>query len=190
MKARDSIILLTIFFLLLVPIRVFADNEFLSKDYLMNYENNFPEILNVGTKLECGNYEIQLMAQPVVTKSSNTLIADLDLKYLVVRIGITNKSEETIGWLTKESFQVQETYMNHAYGTYGLDMVMSAKASVGYSQPVFYSPVEPGKMMQTTLVFEVFPEAQGWIFTFNPNTLGSEKNNDMVQFQLPKALMQ
>ena len=169
---------------------VYAGDAIPIKDYQLNLETNFPDILNIGTVLESGIYKIQLMAQPVISKSSNSLVADWDMKYIIIRIGITNNGEETIGWFSPDSFHIQEIYLNHTYGTYKLDTILSAKASVGYSQPFFYSPIEPGKMLQTALVFEICPEAQGWILKFTPNTLGSEKSDILIQFQLPKALMQ
>lgn len=190
MKKKSYLVIMTLVLCMMSWIPSFADGAMPSKDYLISNEANLPDILNVGTVLECGDYKIQIMGQPVVTKSSNTIVADLDMKFLVVRVGITNAGDETVGWITPDSFHVREVYMSHLYGTYKLDTIMSAKASVGYSQPVFYSPIEPGKMMQTTLVFKVFPEAQGWIFSFEPKTFADDKTDDVVQFLLPKALMQ
>lgn len=152
--------------------------------------SNFPEILNVGSILECGDYQIQIMGQPVVTKSSNSIIADLDLKYLIVRIGISNTSDQTKKWLAPNSFTAQETYLNHAYGTYHLDYIMSAKASSGFNLPPFFSSIEPGKMLSTVLVFEIFPEAENWIITFSPSTFTGETSSENVKFLLPKALKQ
>ena len=151
---------------------------------------NFPEILNVGTTLDCGDYKIQILGQPVVTKSSNSIIADLDLKYLIVRIGITNTSDQTKKWLTPNTFTAQETYLNHAYGIYRLDYIMSAKASSGFNLPAFFSSIESGKMLSTILVFEVFPEAENWIITFSPSTFTGETSFENVKFLLPKALKQ
>ena len=148
-------------FILLSCLPAFAGDAIPSSDYMALEPDELPEVLNVGTVLEDGDYAIQIKGQPVVTRSSNSLIASLDLNYLIVRVGITNNGEETVGWLTPDSFHVQETYMGHAYGTYPLNTIMSAKASVGYSQPAFYSAIEPGKTLDTTLLFEVFPEAQG-----------------------------
>lgn len=184
-------ILLSVLLIILVMyFPVVAGDAVPSKDYQATDASNFPEILNIGMVLECGNFKIQVMGQPVVTKSSNQIIADEDRKFLIIRVGITNSGEETEGWLVPDSFHVRETYMGHAYGTYYLDTIMSAKASVGYSQPIFYSAIEPGKMMQTTLVFEVFPEAQGWIFEFTPQTFADSSKTDSVAFLLPKALIQ
>lgn len=184
------IVLSAMLLIFLIYFPVMAGDAVPSKEYQPADASDFPETLNVGTVLDCGKLKIQIMGQPVVTKSSNTLIADEDRKFLIIRVGITNSGEETEGWLLPDSFHVRETYMGHAYGTYSLDTVMSAKASVGYSQPVFYSAIEPGKTMQTTLVFEVFPEAQGWIFEFTPQTFADGSKADSVRFLLPKALIQ
>lgn len=189
-KRIFAALLLSMLFLFLTCMSVSAADAVPSSEYITLAPSDLPEILNIGTVLENGNYSIQVMGQPVVTKSSNSLIASLDLKYLIVRVGITNNSEEPVGWLTPDSFHVQETYMSHAYGIYSLNTIMSAKASVGYSQPAFYSTIEPGKTMQTTLVFDVFPEAQGWVLIFTPKVLGNEEADTSISFQLPKALFQ
>ena len=187
---RKKIVLSALLLLLLMYFPAVAGDAVPSKDYQATNVFDFPEILNVGTVLECGNFKIQVMGQPVVTKSSNQIIADEDRKFLIIRVGITNSGEETVGWLVPDSFHVKEIYMGHAYGTYYLDTIMSAKASVGYSQPIFYSAIEPEKMMQTTLVFEVFPEVQGWIFEFTPQTFADNSKMNSVAFLLPKALIQ
>ena len=179
-----------VLFILLSCLPAFAGDAIPSSDYIALEPTELPEVLNVGMVLEDRNYAIQIKGQPVVTKSSNSLIAALDLKYLIVRVGITNLSEEPVGWLSQDSFHVQETYMGHAYGTYSLNTIMSAKASVGYSQPAFYGTIEPGKTLETTLVFEVFPEAQGWVFEFTPKVLGNAEADASISFQLPKALVQ
>jgi hypothetical protein len=41
-------------------------------------------------------------------------IADLDLKYLIVRIGISKHHDQNKKWLAPNSFTAQETYLNHA----------------------------------------------------------------------------
>lgn len=183
-------LLWAILFISLTYLPSFAGDAIPSSRYFTLTPAELPEVLNVGTILEAGNYAIQIKGQPVVTKSANSLIAYLDMKYLIVRVGITNLSEETIGWLAPDSFHVQETYMGHAYGTYALNTIMSAKSSVGYSQPAFYEEIEAGKTMDTTLVFDVFPEAQGWVFEFTPKMLGNAETEASISFQLPKALVQ
>ena len=179
-----------VLFILLSCLPAFAGDAIPSSDYMALEPAELPEVLNVGTVLEDGSYAIQIKGQPVVTKSSNDLIAYLDMNYLIVRVGITNLSDETVGWLSHDSFHVQEIFLGRAYGTYPLNTIMSAKASVGYSQPAFYSTIEPGKTMDTTLVFEVFPEAQGWVFEFTPKILGNAEADASISFQLPKALIQ
>lgn len=181
---------IAVFSLLLIWIPAIGGSAIPSSEYKTIADPGFPEVLNIGTVLECGDFKIQVMGQPVVTKSSNSMIADGDMKYLIVRVGITNLSEQRIGWLSPDSFQVQEVYLSHAYGIYSLDSIMSAKASVGFSQPPFFTLIEAGKMVQTTLVFEVFPEAQGWILSFTPKTVDNDTELGSVQFTLPKALIQ
>ena len=66
---------------------------------------------------------------------------------------------------------------------------MSAKAAAGFSTKAFYAPIQPGATLQTALVFAVFPEAEGWIFTLSPYVLGGEAE-ESVQFMLPAAIVQ
>ena len=111
------------------------------------------------------------------------------MKYMILRVGITNNGEETVGWLTPDSFVLQEYYRNRIYGKTRLNSLMSARISAGYSLKTFYNAIEPGQMLLTPLVFDVFPEADGWILTFSPHVFG-EKANESVQFRLPKAVIQ
>lgn len=176
--------------LLLVSRNVFGQNIMLSSEYAKSIVPDFPEVLNVGVKLECKDYQIQIMGQPVVSKSNNALIADLDMSYLIVRVGITNTGDRPIQWITPASFTVQETYLSHAYGIYPLDAIMSAKAASGFNLPAFFTMILPEKTLSTVLAFEVFPDAENWIITFSPSTFSNEIVSDCVNFMLPKALKQ
>lgn len=157
-----------------------------SKDYPFPDDSELPPILYVGVPMECGDYRIQLIAQPVVSKSMHAIVADDDMKYMILRVGITNNSEETVGWLTPDSFELQEFYRNRKYGKTLLNSMMSARISAGYSLKTFYAAIDPGQMLITPLVFDVFPEADGWIMTFSPHVFGEEAL-DSVQFRLPRA---
>ena len=179
---------LTVLFILILVQPGWADT-IPSKEYPFPDGSDLPEILNVGYVLDCGDFSIRLIAQPLITKSMNLIVADQDWKYLVVRVGITNNSEETIGWLAPESFRLHEVYRNRGYGYYPLDYLMSAKASVGFSQKPYYAAISPGQTLQTPLVFSVFPDADSWIFTFSPRVYGSAPQ-ETIQFRLPKALVQ
>ena len=160
-----------------------------SKDYDFPDGNDLPKVLNIYETIDCGDFSFQLTHQPVVSKSMNAIIGDLDFQYMIVRGNITNNSERTIGWLAPDSFSLTEVFHNQEYGTYLFDPLMSAKGAVGYSVKAFYSPIEPGASLQTVLVFEVFPDVDTWIFNFSPHILG-ETADDSVKFILPKAYYQ
>ena len=160
-----------------------------SQDYNFPDGSDLPEILNINQTIECGDYSFRLTHQPIVSKSMNAIVGDLDFQYLIVRGSITNNSERTIGWLTPDSFSLTEVFRNQEYGTYPFDPIMSAKGAVGYSVKAFYTPIEPGASLQTVLVFNVFPDADGWIFNFSPHILG-ETTDESIRFMLPKAYFQ
>ncbi len=191
MKQKSAItILAVVIALLLIRGNIQAQNVTTSNEYSINASTDYPSMLKVGESLDCGKFQIKIIGQPILTKSSNSLIANVDLKFLILRIGILNNSERVEGWLLPGSFKVQETYAGHAYGTYSLDYIMSAKAASGYNLPVFFSDIEPGEMLSTVLVFEVFPEAENWIFTFSPAKFADEISLETVRFLLPNALRQ
>lgn len=160
-----------------------------TSDYQFPAGGNFPAMLKVNETIECGNYAFRLTYQPLISKSMHSIIGDYDLRYLTLRVAITNNGEETIGWISPDSFKLQEIYRNRIYGTYLLDSLMSAKAAAGFSTKAFYAPIQPGATLQTALVFAVFPEAEGWIFTLSPYTFGEEAD-ETVQFLLPAAIIQ
>lgn len=188
-KSQKFIIIPLLLFLLLPLMTAYGFDIIPSKDYPFPDDSELPPILYVGVPMECGEYKIQLMAQPIVSKSMHAIVADDDMKYMILRVGITNNGEETVGWLTPDSFELQEYYRNRIYGKTRLNSLMSARISAGYSLKTFYNAIEPGQMLLTPLVFDVFPEADGWILTFSPHVFGEEANGS-VQFRLPKALIQ
>ncbi len=160
------------------------------REYQAPEADELPDILYQGNPMECEPYQIRLMGQPALTKSSLGMIASHDLNFLILRVGLTNMTENTIGWLTPDSFLVQEIYNSRIYGTYTFNTIMSAKVAAGFNLPAFYEPVKPGQTMQTILVFKVFPGAQGWILTFSPKHFGEEEASCSVSFRLPPAIVQ
>ena len=176
-------------FLLFFLIPVCNADVIPSKEYPFPDGSELPPVLNVGVPMECGDYEIRLISQPIITKSMHAIVADDDMKYMILRVGITNNGEETVGWLTPDSFELQEIYRNKLYGKTLLNSLMSARISAGYSLKTFYAGIEPGQMLLTPIVFDVFPEAEGWILTFSPHVFGEEAA-ETIQFRLPKAAIQ
>lgn len=160
------------------------------RDYRVPKAGELPEILYAGVPMDCGPYQIRVMGQPVVTKSNNGMIASHDMNFLIIRIGLTNISDKTVGWLTPDSFLVRETFMGRIYGTYTFNTIVSAKAAAGFNLSAFFKPVNPGETMQTAIVFKVFPGAEGWILSFSPKTFGEENPSCSVEFQLPPAVIQ
>lgn len=160
-----------------------------SESYDFPVDGSFPPAIKVGETIECGDYAFQIMYPPVLAKSFQGMIASKDLKYLTMRVGITNNSEETIGWIAPDSFRVQEIIRNQIFGTYKLDYLMSAKAAAGYSWKAFYSAIAPGETLQTLIVFSVFQEANDWIFYLSPHIFG-ESSKETIQFRLPAVTVQ
>ncbi|MBR6090192.1 MAG: hypothetical protein IKP86_09685, partial [Anaerolineaceae bacterium] len=104
-----------------------ASDVTISYYYRSEKDPQIPGYLYVGWTAECGDYSIKLLQQPVITKSNNYLIADEETKYLVLRFAITNKTDEPRGWLTPDSFSLQDTYKGRIYGTYSMNLAESAK---------------------------------------------------------------
>ena len=150
---------------------------------------DFPKTLYVGWVQKCGRYSIKLLQDPVVTKSNQYMVSDADTKYLVLRVAITNDSDEPGGWLTPDSFILQDTWRNRAYGTYMLDIADSAKVAKGFKQPVFHAEIKPRQTLYTVLVFSVYPDVQSWLLTFAPRNYGMEPE-EVVRFRLPPAVFQ
>lgn len=153
--------------------------------YSFESDPDMPQTLIVGKTLDCGNYSIRLLQQPVLSKYSYHLIADNDLEYLIIRMAITNKSDRPLAWLNAESFNVIETYKGTLYSTYKLDIPASAAAAEGVHQPLFFEKVDPGDTMYTSLVFSVYPDVDGWVFRFAPRAYYEEYPAEVISFLLP-----
>ena len=150
----------------------------------------FPETITVNVPTDCGDYQIRVLGQPLVTVSTSGLHAYDDKSYLILRVGIKNNSENPVIWLDPESFQVQEYYLN-IYGiSYELNHYMSAKAAQAYNLPAYYSVIKPEQELSTMLVFEVYGNVDGWVFTFSPFTREMDEAEDSVSFVLPKFTKQ
>lgn len=165
---------------------VFAEDITPSYLYKPTPSLELPQILYVGFTQKCGDFTIRLLQQPVVAKSNNFMVADADFEYLMIRVAITNETEEVKGWLDPESFHVQDVYLGRIFGTYDLDVPITAKAAQGFKQQAFFEPIKPHETLYTTLVFLVYPDVSSWIFIFAPRTFG-EKPSDEIRFQIPKA---
>ncbi len=156
--------------------------------YHFEPDPDLPKTLYVGRTLECGDYSIMLLQQPVIGKYSLKLIADNDLEYLMVRVAITNNSEETRGWLNADSFKIMELYKGLIYSTYDLDIPVSAKSSEKFGQKAYFDKIDPGDTIYTTLVFSVYPDVDGWILRFSPRVFYEESPAETISFRLPKVL--
>ncbi len=150
----------------------------------------FPETLNINTPINCGNYQIRVLGQPLVTVSTSGIHAYDDKSYLIIRVGIKNLSEEPIVWLDPKSFHVQEYYLDIFGATYDLNYYMSAKAAQAYSIPAFYSVINPQQELLSMLVFEVYGEVDGWILSFSPFTREMNEASESISFVLPKFIRQ
>lgn len=156
--------------------------------YHYEADPEMPKPLYVGKVIECGDYSIRLLQQPVIGKYSNKLIADNELEYLMVRVAIVNNSDKVRGWLNSDSFKILETYKGHMYSTYDLDVPVSAVTAAGSGQPAYFEEIAPGDTMYTTLVFSVYPDVDGWVLRFAPRAYYEDAPAETVSFQLPKAL--
>lgn len=187
---HSNMIFLAFFLLafIVIPASAFYD-VIPSGDYQFPDGEDLPEALNLYQDINCGNYALRINYPPLITKSMNAIVGDYDLSYLVLRVGITNNNEETVGWLAPDSFVVSEVFRNRIYGTYQMDPLMSAKSAKGYSQSAFYTPILPGATLQTFVVFDVFPDAEGWIITFAPHVFGEEPEAE-IKFMLPQVYYQ
>lgn len=160
-----------------------ASDVTISYYYRPNREE-LPNRLYVGWVADCGDYSIKLLQQPVITKSNNYLVADNETKYLVLRVAITNKTNESLGWLAPDSFVIQDTYLGRYYGTYAMDIAESAKVAEGFHQQMFYAEIKPKDTLYTSVVFSVYPDVDSWVMTFAPHYFGSEPAQS-VRFRLP-----
>ena len=150
---------------------------------------DMPKVLYVGYAAECGDFSIKLLQQPVLTKSNNHLVADGDMQYLVIRVAITNKTDESLGWFAPDSFMVQDTYKGRIYGTYSISLPESCKVASGFHQQVFYSEIKPKDTLYTSVVFSVYPDVSSFILVFTPHAFGEEPT-DTVRFQIPTPVFE
>ncbi len=191
MKIRHCILFLTVLFCFLqISLPVRASDVVLTRDYRPPEAGGLPDVLYAGMPMDCGPYQIRVMGQPVLTKSNNGMIASKDMNFLIIRIGLTNIDDKTLGWLLPDSFLVEEVFNGRVYGTYTFNTIMSAKAASGFNLPAFFKPIKPGETMQTAIVFKAYPGAQEWILTFSPKHFGDEEAECSVRFRLPPAVIQ
>ncbi len=172
----------------------FADESWSETEYRRIMDTSkFPAVIYHNTWTDCGDFQFKLMAQPIVTPSTTGIKATGPLKrsttinsFLVLRVGIKNKTDHIVSWLEPKSFTVQEYYLDIPGGTYTLNSSMSGKAADSFNLPIFYSPIQPGGELATVLVFEVYGEVEGWIMTFAPFTREQEGPEHSITFRLPK----
>ena len=186
---KFSIIFMLIICLFSSVMQAAASDVTLIYYYRNEPDPEIPPVLYVGWVKQCGPYSIKLLQDPVVTKSNQYMVSDEDTKYLVIRVAIKNNGAETGGWLTPDSFSLQDTYMGRIYGKYKLDITDSAKVAAGFKQSVFHAEIKPGETLYTSLVFSVYPDVQNWILTFAPRNYGNEPE-ETVSFRLPPAVFQ
>ena len=165
-----------------------ASDVTISYYYRPNREE-LPDRLYVGWAADAGDYSIKLLQQPVLTKSNNYMVADKETLYLVLRVAITNKTDEYRGWLAPGSFRIQDTYMGRYYGTYAINLAESAKVAGGFHQQPFYTDIAPNDTLYTSLVFSVYPDVDNWVMTFAPHHFGSEPA-ETVRFRLPSPMIE
>ena len=167
---------------------VLASDVTISYYYRPNREE-IPNRLYVGWVADAGDYSIKLLQDPVLTKSNNYLVADRETMYLVLRVAITNNSEDYGGWLAPDSFFIQDTYLGRYYGTYALDIAESGKVAGGFHQQAFYMDIPPKETLYTSLVFSVYPDVDSWVMTFAPHHFGADAE-ETVRFRLPSPMIE
>ena len=190
MKKKVPLLLIVCFYMLFNSAAVFADGAVSLKDYSRGDNPELPDVLYSGFPIENENFRLRLWGAPVLSRSSSQMLADLDMKYLLIKLEITNKGENSVGWMRHESFTLQDTYLGRIYGTFKLDVAASAKASSDAAWDMFFSEIAPGQTIRTTLVFEVYPDVESYIFTFSPQTFYGGSLGESIQFQLPPAFEQ
>lgn len=186
-----------IFILILVSFsECFADEVWSETEYRRIMDTSqMPGTIYHNTWTDCGeSFQFKIMTQPIVTPSTTGIRATGPLKrstainsFLIVRVGIKNKTDHIVSWLEPKSFSLQEFYLDIPGGTYYLNSYMSAKAADSFNLQVFFSPIQPGGELLTVLVFEVNPDVEGWIMTFSPFTREQDGPESSISFKLPKA---
>ena len=180
-------ILLSAVFLVCSCLSVCADGAVPVSEYSAQNVPDLPDVLSAGIPVSSGGLTLKLLGNPSLSKSARRILAELDTNYLMLRVMITNNSDEKLGWLAPASFVLQDTYLGRVYGSYKLDLPASAKTADDGTQNVFFSGIEPGGSIYTTLVFDVYPDVESWVFTFAPQTYYGGSLGEPVQFQLPFA---
>ncbi|MBQ6344348.1 MAG: hypothetical protein IJI41_14625 [Anaerolineaceae bacterium] len=178
------LIVVFFFFFFFMLISAEASDVVSSGYYRPERDPSIPDRLYVGWVMDCGDYSVKLLQQPVITKSNNHLVADKETEYMVLRFAITNKTDASLGWLAPNTFQLQDTYLGRIYGTYAMDIGESCKVASGYHEQVFYSEIKPKDTLYTSVVFSVYPDVESWIMIFAPHTFGEEPK-ETVRFQIP-----
>lgn len=169
---------------------VWADGAVPVSEYSPQNVPALPDVLPAGIPVSTGGLTLKLLGNPSLSRSTRRMLAEVDTNYLMLRVMITNDSEEKLGWLAPASFVLQDTYLGRVYGSYKLDLPASAKAADDGIQNVFFSGIEPGQSIYTTLAFDVYPDVESWVFTFAPQTYYGGSLGEPVQFQLPFAWVQ
>lgn len=180
-------IFLSLFLLRPVSVRAEISSE---KDYRPDPNVELPVLMNVGTSLDCGVLRLRLLANPILTKSSSGVTAEEDLEYLILRLGITNTSDEVVMPLSPESFFATELYHQVRYGEYELDYALSAKTAGSMENAPFFTPIFPGQELQTVIAFSTYPLPGTWLIRFVPIVKGSGPLGDEIEFMLPKPTRQ
>lgn len=188
---KRSIFFILIFTLLCSFTMAAADDALTETAYRAQMEMpDIPEVLNPNVWQDCGPFQIKLTGQPLVTKSTASLMPSGDKSWLVQRVSIKNNSEEPVVWLDPQSFHVQEYFLNIVGRTYDLNSYMSAKAAGSYNLPAFFTIIQPGAELSTLVAFEVYGDVDGWVMTFSPFTREAGGPAESVSFTLPKATRQ
>lgn len=169
---------------------VWADGAVPVSEYSPQNVPALPDVLPAGISVSTGGLTLKLLGNPSLSRSTRRMLAEVDTNYLMLRVMISNDSEEKLGWLAPASFVLQDTYFGRVYGSYKLDLPASAKAADDGIQNVFFSGIEPGQSIYTTLAFDVYPDVESWVFTFAPQTYYGGSLGEPVQFQLPFAWVQ
>ena len=70
----------------------------------------------------CGDrFDFVLSTTPVIANSRDTIVADDDMRYIIFRVDITNKSESIWNGFDAESFVLREIYEGKYYQYYKLN---------------------------------------------------------------------
>lgn len=123
---------------------VWADGAVPVSEYSPQNVPALPDVLPAGIPVSTGGLTLKLLGNPSLSRSTRRMLAEVDTNYLMLRVMITNDSEEKLGWLAPASFVLQDTYLGRVYGSYKLDLPASAKAADDGIQNVFFPGSNPG----------------------------------------------